>query len=142
MRLEKSCFLGVVLICLSCNNDGKNSTSQKTITDKVIVADAMDAAMLEEAFIDSVSIGRKKLNKLEVLKYRNDSVYVVIRFYAEHTGKWLLKNEFQFEKDGLSECDTRISDFNNDGLNDMTYVSAVAPRGAMKSGACSFMMTI
>ena len=85
----------------------------------------------EEVFMDSSTIGRKGFNKVEVSKYRaTDSVYVVIKFYAKQSGKWILNQRVHFLKDGITSCDTKLSDFNNDGLNDMTIVSAVAARGA------------
>ena len=87
---------------------------------------------LKEHFIDSSTIGRKKLNKIELSLYNNeDSNYVIIKFYSKTSGKsWKLKQIFSFEKDGVTSLDTKLSDFNNDGLKDMTYISAVAARGA------------
>jgi len=85
----------------------------------------------EETFIDSLHIGRKTFNKIMLSKYRpDDSIYVIISFFSRQNKKWILKNKFRFEKDALSGCDPKISDFNNDGLNDFTYVSDVATRGA------------
>jgi hypothetical protein len=55
---------------------------------------------------------------------------VIIRFYSKQINRWFLKNEFHFENDGVAACDTKLSDFNNDGLKDMTYVSGVGARSA------------
>ena len=91
-----------------------------------------DTAKLEEFYVDSVNIGRKKFNKIELSKYRTaDSCWVSIKFYSSSTGKsWTLKQTFGFEKDDIRDCDMKLSDFNNDGFKDMTYISAVAARGA------------
>lgn len=90
-----------------------------------------NAKQPEEFFVDSLNIGRKSFNKIEILKYRTlDSNYVVIKFYTKQDGKWHIKNDIQSEKDGVVGCDPKLADFNNDGLNDMTYISAVAARGA------------
>ncbi|RSK48312.1 hypothetical protein EI291_11325 [Hymenobacter rigui] len=87
--------------------------------------------MPEEIFIDSVSIGRKRENRIDILKYKtSDSVYVVINFYSKSNSKWKLLNKYKFEKDYLSGIDPVITDFNGDGLNDVTYVSDVAARGS------------
>ena len=51
-------------------------------------------------------------------------------FYTKQKNKWSLRNDFKLWKDGVVGCDTKLADFNNDGLNDMTYISAVAARGA------------
>jgi hypothetical protein len=37
---------------------------------------------------------------------------------------------FKFDKDGVTDCDPSIEDFNNDGLGDFSYRSDVAARGA------------
>ncbi|MBS1732224.1 MAG: hypothetical protein JST02_02915 [Bacteroidetes bacterium] len=87
----------------------------------------------EEIFIDSTHIGKKGHNKIELLKYRiSDSNYVVINFYTKSAGKWKLQNKFEQDKDDVLSCEPEISDFNNDKLNDFTYVPALAARGANK----------
>ena len=91
-----------------------------------------DTVQLEEFFADSVNIGRKKYNKIELARYRNsDSSWVIIKFYSKSKEKrWILKQVFRFEKDDIRGCEMELSDFNNDGLKDMTYISDVAARGA------------
>lgn len=86
---------------------------------------------LKQYFVDSTNIGRKKSNKIELLFYNiDDSNYVIIKFYSKTSDKfWKLKQTFSFEKDGVMGLDTKVSDFNNDGFKDMTYISAVAARG-------------
>ncbi|MCA8829085.1 hypothetical protein [Hymenobacter pini] len=85
----------------------------------------------EEIFIDSVNVGRKGANRVDILKYKtNDSIYVVVNFYSKNNNTWRLMNEYVFEKDYLSGINPVISDFDNDGLNDVTYVSDVAARGS------------
>lgn len=123
----------VLFFFLSCQyRQDKNAASNDNST-KVISKEAFstDTVQLEEVFFDSTHVGRKKLNKVEVFKYRtSDSNYIDIKFYSMHTNKWELNQSFHFLKDGVLGCDTKLNDFNNDGLNDMTIVSAVAARGA------------
>jgi hypothetical protein len=83
-----------------------------------------------EYFVDSSNIGIKSHNKIEVSRFVGDSAFVTIKFWSKNNGKWNLKNSFQFEKDLINNCNTKIADFNNDGLNDMTYISTTAARGA------------
>lgn len=92
----------------------------------------VDTLELREHYVDSSNIGRKKLNKIELSLYNTeDSNYVVIKFYSKINGKsWKLKQTFSFEKDDITSLDTKLSDFNNDGLKDMTYISAVAARSS------------
>jgi len=128
-------YIGLILFFfLSCQNrqdknlaSNNNDTSQIKLTETI----ATDTVQLEEVFIDSLTIGRKQNNKVEVFKYRTaDSNYVDIKFYTKQTDNWKLNQIIHFSKDGITGCDTKLSDFNNDGLNDMTIVSSVAARGA------------
>jgi hypothetical protein len=91
-----------------------------------------DSLELKEHFVDSSNIGRKKFNKIELSLYNiEDSNFVIVKFYSKTSGKfWKLKQTFSFEKDGITSLDTKVSDFNNDGFKDVTYISAVAARGA------------
>ncbi|SHG61605.1 hypothetical protein SAMN04488109_1091 [Chryseolinea serpens] len=85
--------------------------------------------LLEEFYVDSLNVGRKSFNKVEISKYRAiDSMYVIIKFYSKQHSRWKLKNEFRFEKDGIRGCEPQFTDFNNDKLNDITYVANVAAR--------------
>ena len=91
-----------------------------------------DSTELKEFFVDSVNVGRKKYNKIELAQYSvSDSNYVIIKFYSRLKNKtWKLKQTFSFEKDDVLSLDTELSDFNNDGFKDMTYISNIAARGA------------
>lgn len=89
------------------------------------------AHQIEEFFSDSLTIGRKGKNKIEISKIRNeDTCEVILSFFSREGKNWLLKNRFQFAKDAITGIDPEISDFNNDGYSDITYVSNVAARGA------------
>lgn len=131
-------YLGLTLILIlflscQCRPDNQSSFVASTDTTKPVeeIKHQGDTTQLEEFFVDSINVGRKSHNKIEVSKYRTtDSSYVVIRFFSKQNNIWDLKNEFHFEKDDITGCDTKLSDFNNDGLNDMTYISNVAARGA------------
>ncbi|MGH1520677.1 XAC2610-related protein [Chryseobacterium sp. JK1] len=96
----------------------------------------------EEKFVDSLNTGVKGKTKVEFEKFRhtgNGDVFVSINFYklekkwvkGEKTDIdiWRLTNGFKFDKDGISDLDVQICDFNNDGFNDITYQSAIAGRG-------------
>ena len=91
-----------------------------------------DTATLGYFFADSTHIGRKGHNKVTLSEYSlPDSGYVVVKFYARSTkGKWHLKQKFEFSKMDAIDCDPKMSDFNHDGLEDLTYISMFAVRGA------------
>lgn len=134
--MKQDLILALTLILIfSCQSSPNKAISHVASIDTVEpikeIKPQKDTVELEEYFADSTNVGRKSLNKIEVSKYRiADSNYVIIRFFSKKTNTWNLKNEFYFEKDDITGCDTKLSDFNNDGLNDMTYISNIAARGA------------
>ena len=103
------------------NQASKNSDS----TQHIVISNGV-----EEEFIDSLNVGIRGKFKVDFKKFRSDSVYVVLKFYEKKNTKWILKQDLIFEKDGIISCDVQLEDFNNDGLNDLTFKSNVAARGA------------
>lgn len=83
----------------------------------------------EEHYVDS-TIGVRGRYKIDLKKFRTDSIYVEIKLYKKDSSKWKLVQNFNFLKDGILACDIEIKDYNNDGLNDCTFKSAIAARGA------------
>lgn len=85
-----------------------------------------------EQFSDVKRIGRRGKNKIEIECFsRGDGRFAEIKFYTRSDyGSWLEVQSFKYDKDGLTDCDPVIEDFNNDGLKDFTYQSDVAARGA------------
>ena len=43
---------------------------------------------------------------------------------------WLVQNNYSYETTALMGFEANISDFNNDGFNDITFISGTAARGA------------
>jgi len=99
---------------------------------KAQVKDSVSKAQpkLVDYFIDTTDVGRKSHNKFELSEYElPDSNYVVIRFYSKQNNQWQKRNEYHFPKYSVIGCDPQTSDdFNNDGLNDVTYISDQAGR--------------
>ena len=128
-------YLALLLLAILCSCENREPKASSLVARNPPNAAKMDIPtkpVIKEFFTDSLNIGRRSFNKIELSRYRTaaDSNYVVIKFYSKQGGSWKLRNEFHFEKDGVADCDTKLSDFNNDGLDDMTYVSAIAARGA------------
>lgn len=95
------------------------------------IEDNTTSHTLEEQVIDISNIGKKGHHKLVLQRFRNgDSTYVHIRFYEKQNGKWIRESYYEFEKDPITAVDVKLTDYNNDGYNDLSYVSAVAARGA------------
>lgn len=113
--------LSILLIFLLTENSGFMASFKKY----------EQTGQIEEFFSDSLTIGRKGNNKIEISKIKKEDICeVIISFYSRQGKEWLLKNRFQFAKDAITGIDPEITDFNNDGYNDITYVSNVAGRGA------------
>ena len=133
--MQKLIVLSFILL-FSCKNKPEiKVTVQKTVDTSQnimqIIDVKKDTILLEEFFVDSVNIGKKSFNKIELSKYRiADSGYVLIKFYSKQNRNWILKSEYNFENNNVTGLNTELSDFNNDELNDMTYISAMGARGA------------
>lgn len=119
MKMKHFLILTLFISFLSCI-----SLSNKSIIQTVKPA-------LIEKFVDSVQIGRKGLNKIEISLFSlEDSTYCELNFYSRISEKWILQNSFDFERNAYQGLDCKISDFNNDGFNDFTFISSTAARGA------------
>lgn len=119
----------LVIIFLSCKNE--NKLKIKKSSKRVTKIEEVQKTELEENFIDSTRIGVKGKFKIDLKKFRSkDSVYVEIKLFEKQKSEWIIVQNLEFLKDGILSCDPEISDFNNDGLNDFTFQSAVAGRGA------------
>lgn len=139
----KYCLPLIFIILLACQDhpdipssvastDSHDTTgSIEYISDDTLQQPPKDTARLEEYFTDSLQVGKKGHNKIQVAQYSTaDSNYVIVNFFSRQGDKWILKNAFRFEKYGVVGCDPQLSDFNNDGYKDMTYISNEAARGA------------
>lgn len=84
-----------------------------------------------ETFADSLNIGVKGKNKIELIKYSvADDNYVTVNFYRKVPDGWHIQNTYRYECNALLGLNPDISDFNNDHFNDITFISAQAARGA------------
>lgn len=125
-------LLLIVIIFVSCNSSRTNSESKilsetKTVSENIAVPDTE----IIETFVDSLNIGVKGKNKVELIKHRVlDDVYVLVKFYTKEYDNWYIQNTYSYECTALMDFNTDISDFNNDNFNDITFISANAARGA------------
>lgn len=127
-----------MLINLSCQNQQPDLSDKLTETNTNLTISSKsepgntDSKELVELFSEDSKIGLPYQNKVEISNFKkSDGNIAEIKFYSltEHK-EWKLKQTFEFEKDGIADIDPKLEDFNNDGFKDLTYVSAVAARGA------------
>ncbi|QGK75471.1 hypothetical protein [Flavobacterium sp. SLB02] len=136
--MTKLILLVLLFSIVSCSQKSKEqsvSLSKKLSTKKESIKPEtkIDTAktVLEEAFTDSTQVGTKGKFKLTVNQFRSDdSTYVEINLFEKRNNKWLVKQKLEYLKDGITNCDAELTDFNNDGFNDLTFQSSVAARGA------------
>ena len=97
----------------------------------MLLAPGHDTTVLREHFTDSLHVGRKRHNKVEVSQYsKGDSISVVIQFYAKVGKRWLRKQQIRFRKYDNIDAEPKIDDLNHDGCGDLTCISLEAARGA------------
>ena len=126
----KKIFFILIILFFTFGCKEKNAEKQTELKRKIETNNKIETLVPEEEFIDSLKIGLKGQFKLDIKKYRSlDSVFVKIIFFEKINGKWNINQNLTFLKDGVTDCDVEIKDFNNDGLNDMTFQSSVAARG-------------
>lgn len=136
--MTKSILLVLLLLIASCAQKSKEQTSllskRDTAKKEIIKPETkIDTAktVLKETFTDSTQVGSKGKFKLTVDQFRSDdSTYVAIHLFEKRNSKWQIKQKLEYLKDGITNCDPELTDFNNDGFNDLTFQSSVAARGA------------
>lgn len=137
--MTKSIFLVLFFLIFGCSNKTEKqpkstiakSLKVETIKKKLESEKDNTKTILEETLIDSTQIGIKGKFKLIIEQFRNsDSVYVEINLSEKINNQWILKQKIEYLKDGITNCDAKIQDFNNDGAKDLTFKSSVASRGA------------
>jgi hypothetical protein len=102
-----------------------------TVTNTTPLDESQDAEPID-TFVDDSRIGVPSRNKVELSTYKLSKGYVsIVKFYSRGArDQWYFRNSFAFERNDLPTPRPQLEDFNNDGLNDFTYVSNIAARGA------------
>lgn len=132
----KNCLIIILIFLVACGNKPKKENPEKRDTTQYVVPvqgnDTSAPTEILETFVDSTNIGEKGECKVELIKHRvHDDVYVIVKFYTKnYLQKWWIQNTYLYVCNALENLDPQIIDFNNDGRNDMTFISADAARGA------------
>ena len=126
MKLNILIILIFILSCTASPTDNEIkhvSAANTTNTNTEII----------ETFVDSLNIGEKGKNKVELIKHRVfDDTYVIVKFYRKATvpNRWYNANTYIVQCNAMQGLLPNITDFNNDNFNDITFISAQAARGA------------
>lgn len=144
--MDKMFILGLLLLLsVSCNLQRGAEPETQSIN-PAMVNTATDVSTPEpdinepvESFSDDSNIGRPHKNRIQIDIVKlpgSDAAYkpnnlAIVRFYSVTSSKvWELKQTIEVESHALADADPKIEDFNNDGLNDITFISNTAARGA------------
>lgn len=132
MKLYILIALTFLTSCTSKHNGKAVKTDKKNQTTNKIDKNALtQPTEILEIFIDSLSIGEKGSCKIEIIKHRVlDENYFIVKFYTRNPKQWYLQNTYLYPCFAQMDLEPNISDFNNDGLNDITFNSGIAARGA------------
>ncbi len=114
--------ISIEIVEANLNSMAPTKTEESNVTENKLV----------EFFSDDSKIGLPNQNKVELSEFEKSEGYLIeIKFYSLAKNKeWILKQTFEFENYDYLNCDPELKDFNNDGLKDLTYISALAGRGA------------
>lgn len=124
------------LVAMACTTQpslptGSASASSATVDLDTESTSASIDQYLAEEFVDSLKVGRSRLNSVMLKQVRTtDSVYVQLVFRSKEKRAWVDRNNSTWLKDGISGLHAELADFNNDGYKDVTFISATAARGA------------
>lgn len=122
-------ILIILIFILSCTA----SPTDNEIKDVSIADTTNTNTEIIETFVDSLNIGEKGKNKVELIKHRVfDDTYVIVKFYRKATvpNRWYNANTYIVQCNAMQGLLPNITDFNNDNFNDITFISSQAARGA------------
>ena len=122
-------ILIILIFILSCTA----SPTDNEIKDVSIADTTNTNTEIIETFVDSLNIGEKGKNKVELIKHSVfDDTYVIVKFYRKATvpNRWYNANTYIVQCNAMQGLVPNITDFNNDNFNDITFISAQAARGA------------
>ena len=140
MPLYSILKIGLLLILIySCVSEpviDHSSVETEPFEDIVVVPKKTNSVIFEpitdttEFYVDSLTIGKSKSNRIEIRKISNqDSTYTNIKFFKK-SNQWKLIQELNIENSAISPLTPKYADYNNDGFMDVLFRSGSAARGA------------
>ena len=129
----------LLMFCSTKQDRNENNKTKISNQKDSVISEKNSKNQIIETFVDSLNIGNKGQCKVELVRYGRqelrgkdifDNIHNSIKFYTKKTDFWELKNEYTYEGTIANGFEPNISDFNNDGFNDITIISATAARGA------------
>lgn len=79
--------------------------------------------------VDSTHIGVKGMHKIDIQMFQNDTSYIKLRFFQKENKEWKEVQNSHYPCTQLF-VEPEILDYNNDGFNDISWISLAAARTA------------
>lgn len=90
-----------------------------------------DSNTIIEKHTDSINVGKRGHNKLQIQQIKTDSSTTVeFSLFSKVNNEWIITQTHSNQKDPISSLDIQFQDFNNDGLIDFTYRNGITARGS------------
>lgn len=115
-------FYSVLILLISCSTID---------SDKEVYSKPLPKIDTMATFVDSTNIASCSSNKIYLARVVIDDTIskVLVRFYSKKGNEWQLKYAFEEEQWSGNELMQEITDFNNDGYKDVTYLTGTGARG-------------
>jgi len=125
-------YIIIIIVTAGCGDyDVLNNDEIGNDDDSLTLSQVFKEPVLDEEFIDSTNIGEGGNYKIIIRQLRDtNEVIAELELFKKKGEKWILIQNIKREKSGIIGLSVEITDFNNDGYNDITYKSQVAARGA------------
>ena len=124
MKIILITFLSVLLICCNKSNEENNFKKHSNEVENIAICDTI------EFYSDSTNFGAKTKNKIDIYKIvTNQNTFIKLFLYKKDNSLWVLNDSLKVDGDFINKLNCEISDFNNDNLKDLLFVSGTAARG-------------
>src|SRR5687768_16707366 len=103
MKLFLLTILTFFISCSTKQENKKNGTPEEIQTINQVNKDTLTQnTEIIETFTDSLNIGVKGTDKVEIIKHRVfDNTYVIVKFYTKGPDYWYIQNTYLYECDAL-----------------------------------------
>lgn len=124
MKIILITFLSVLLICCTKSNEENNFKKHSNEVENIAICDTI------EFYSDSTNFGAKTKSKIDIYKIvTNQNTFIKLFLYKKNNSLWALNDSLKVDGDFINKLNCEISDFNNDNLKDLLFVSGTAARG-------------
>jgi hypothetical protein len=133
-------ILFLAFLLANCNRKAEQNVKNQKVLEPKILTKKNNIHEIEtkntiidtlEIFKDSASFGKKKKSKILITKMESgEKTFVNIYLFKKFKNKWTISDSLILDNIDFPKLNPEITDFNNDGFNDIIFTSGTAARGA------------